>query len=148
MNVIARLEYELAYYDSAVHRFNHYTTRTLHRHARKRWSWEFEDFEKSQLRLDHWCRGLKFDHWGIDLGLLPLRQCGQFLQISTDRDLKYHEICRTLGVGVSIVNNCVFLVVAPMDWSQEIINPSYLKQQGPPVYCIFICIVLLLWLRT
>ena len=29
MNVIARLEYELAYYDSAVHRFNHYTTRTL-----------------------------------------------------------------------------------------------------------------------
>ena len=28
MNVRARLEYELAYYDSAVHRFNHYTTRT------------------------------------------------------------------------------------------------------------------------
>ena len=29
VNVIARLEYELAYYDSAVHRFNHYATRTL-----------------------------------------------------------------------------------------------------------------------
>ncbi len=28
MNVIVRLEYELAYYDSAVHRFNHNTTRT------------------------------------------------------------------------------------------------------------------------
>ena len=28
MNVIARLEDELAYYDSVVHRFNHYTTRT------------------------------------------------------------------------------------------------------------------------
>ena len=28
VNVIARLEYELAYDDSAVHRFNHYTTRT------------------------------------------------------------------------------------------------------------------------
>ena len=28
MNVIARLEYELAFYDSAVHRFNHYTTWT------------------------------------------------------------------------------------------------------------------------
>ena len=27
VNVIARLEYELAYYDSVVHRFNHYTTR-------------------------------------------------------------------------------------------------------------------------
>ena len=28
VNVIARLEYELAYYDCVVHRFNHYTTRT------------------------------------------------------------------------------------------------------------------------
>ena len=28
MNIIARLEYELPYYDSAVHRLNHYTTRT------------------------------------------------------------------------------------------------------------------------
>ena len=28
MNIFVRLEYELAYYDSAVHRFNHYTTRT------------------------------------------------------------------------------------------------------------------------
>ena len=28
MNVTARLEYELAYYDSAVHHFNHYATRT------------------------------------------------------------------------------------------------------------------------
>ena len=26
VNVIARLEYELAYYDFVVHRFNHYTT--------------------------------------------------------------------------------------------------------------------------
>ena len=33
MNVIARLEYELAYYDSAVHRFNHYTTRTPHKES-------------------------------------------------------------------------------------------------------------------
>ena len=28
VNIIARLEYELAYYESTVHRFNHYTTRT------------------------------------------------------------------------------------------------------------------------
>ena len=27
MNVIVRLKYELAYYDPAIHRFNHYTTR-------------------------------------------------------------------------------------------------------------------------
>ena len=32
VNVIARLEYELAYYNSAVHRFNHYTTRTPFNH--------------------------------------------------------------------------------------------------------------------
>ena len=29
VNVIVRLEYELAYYDSAIHHFNHYTTWTL-----------------------------------------------------------------------------------------------------------------------
>ena len=29
MNVIAQLAFELAYYDSAVQRFNHYTTRRL-----------------------------------------------------------------------------------------------------------------------
>ena len=28
VNLIAQLEFELAYYDSAVHRFNHYITRT------------------------------------------------------------------------------------------------------------------------
>ena len=31
VNVIARLKYELAYYDSAVHRINHYTTKTPHK---------------------------------------------------------------------------------------------------------------------
>ena len=30
MNVIAQLEFELAYYDSTVQRFNYYTTRTLY----------------------------------------------------------------------------------------------------------------------
>ena len=34
VNVIARLEYKLAYYDSAVHRFNHYATRTPPRSKR------------------------------------------------------------------------------------------------------------------
>ena len=37
VNVIARLEYELAYNDSAVHRFNHYTTRTPIHLFRKKW---------------------------------------------------------------------------------------------------------------
>ena len=30
MNGIGRVEYELAYYDSAIHRFKHYATRTPH----------------------------------------------------------------------------------------------------------------------
>ncbi len=38
VNVIARLEHELAYYDSAVHRFNHYTTRTSKVTGRKVWT--------------------------------------------------------------------------------------------------------------
>ena len=39
MNVIARLEYELAYYDSAVHRFNHCITRTPSTTTKFRHSW-------------------------------------------------------------------------------------------------------------
>ena len=51
-------------------------------HAQKRWSWEFEDFEKSHLRLDHggrelsFCHGgreLSFCHGGRELSSLPLR---------------------------------------------------------------------------
>ena len=34
-NIIARLEFELAYYDSAVHCFNHYTMRTPPTHAQR-----------------------------------------------------------------------------------------------------------------
>ena len=37
MNIIARLEYELAYYDSAVLRFNYYTTRTPPKVGGVRW---------------------------------------------------------------------------------------------------------------
>ena len=36
VNVIARLEFELAYYDFAIHRFNHYTTRTPPQRERER----------------------------------------------------------------------------------------------------------------
>ena len=35
VNVIARLEFELAYYDPAVHRFNHFTPMTLHKRERR-----------------------------------------------------------------------------------------------------------------
>ena len=37
VNVIARLEFELAYYDSAVHRFNHYTRTPASKVTSRRW---------------------------------------------------------------------------------------------------------------
>ena len=50
MNVIARLTYELAYYDSAVHRFNHYTTRTTPRLREKSISWQYYVLEIRQTK--------------------------------------------------------------------------------------------------
>ena len=61
MNIIARLEYERAYYDSAVHRFNYYTTTTPQnfkylkrpciKNSRK-FSWIFyEEWKKTSVNL-------------------------------------------------------------------------------------------------
>ena len=57
VNVITWLEYELVYYDSAVHRFNHYTTRTPH-WTWKRWQWrgttyspKFQYYRNLTIRL-------------------------------------------------------------------------------------------------
>ena len=48
MNIIARLGYELAYYDSAVHRFNHYTTRTPPR------IWKTRPYNDKKKNLPNW----------------------------------------------------------------------------------------------
>ena len=59
MNIIARLEYELAYYDSAVHRFNHYTTRT-------RWTVKFAFFTNRNLSwADLVFRSSAAKTWGL-----------------------------------------------------------------------------------
>ena len=42
VNVIAWLEFELAFYDSVVHPFNHYTTRTPQYQQGSGWTWEYE----------------------------------------------------------------------------------------------------------
>ena len=57
MNVIARLEYELAYYDSAVHRFNHYTMRTL---PHERWRCSWSQFNIQMVQEIFWsvCKNL------------------------------------------------------------------------------------------
>ena len=44
MNVIARLEFELAFYDSAVSCVNHYTTRILSSHSQMN---DFPEIKKS-----------------------------------------------------------------------------------------------------
>ena len=70
---------------------------------------------------------MDFDHW----------RCSWVFRISTDRDLKHHEMCQTLGGGVSIVwlrktfKNCLSLLVSK-NRSQKLIDRVRL--------CIWICI--------
>ena len=52
MNVIVRLEYELAYNDSAVHRFNYYTTRRRRRIANEEVVEEEEEEEENGANRD------------------------------------------------------------------------------------------------
>ena len=52
VNVIARLEYELAYYDPAVYRFKHYTSRTPHRETGVQS--QVESYQS--LKNGTWCR--------------------------------------------------------------------------------------------
>ena len=85
-------------------------------HVRKRWSWEFEDFEKSQLKLDHWGESWVFGRWELgcvrwgrelrswdwtvedESWIWAVAICRVF-RISTDRDLKHHKMHRALGWG-------------------------------------------------
>ena len=66
MNVITRLEYELAYYDSAVHRFNQYTTRTPPSYIRYA---RFVLFHLNSRNSSGWngCRGTINDSLTISL---------------------------------------------------------------------------------
>ena len=62
------------------------------RHARKRWSREFEDFEKVSVEKWDWTMELSrwgFGHWVEELGF----------RISTDRDNEHHKMHRALGMG-------------------------------------------------
>ena len=94
------------------------------RHARKRWSWECEDFEKSQLRLEHGGRELSFCHWDESWSLTVERRSWIF-RISTDRDLKHQKIHRELGWGWHS-KNCISLLVSPWTEVKKLINCLYL----------------------
>ena len=82
MNVIARLEFELAYYDSAVHRFNHYTTRTPRNKC--------PEYDKNNLmvRLQSW----RFGDCGV-LFYCQLFSGSYWLGVvAPDRDLSADQI--------------------------------------------------------
>ena len=166
MNIIARLEYELAYYDSAVHRFNHYTTRTPP--CPEEMGWEFGRFWKRfswvpTMVLRSWCPTMVLRSWGptmelkVDIG--PWRQTVEYSAVAAavkfvrsrpvkmNWDLKHHEMYRTLGM-VCIVwirktfKNCVSLLVSK-DRTQKLINGSYLNNGVAYAFvfdCICICI--------
>ena len=92
MNVIARLEYELAYYDSAVHRFNHYTTKTYlsFRSALSTLGTNFEPF----LRI--------FSSSRIIVGtvLTLTSNCALFVSIDTRRSLSMKFFIWPINSGV------------------------------------------------
>ena len=75
MNVIAGLEYELAYYDSAVHRFNHYTTWTPTPldvwDYRPNYDAQSFPTEKRMIDEDNFYSGkfqLRLKHWKFEMG--------------------------------------------------------------------------------
>ena len=107
-------------------------------HDRKRWSWEFEDFEK-ELRLDHWG-----ESW-----VSAVEKCsffGVFFKSLTTKILNITRYAERWGWGQQR-KNCVSLHVSPWSEVRKLINHSYMKQQSPPVFCIWVCIVLMLLLR-
>ena len=75
------------------------------RHARKRWSWEFKDFEKSQLRLDQRGRELSFCHLSRELSFLLLQWRLSFSDLDRRRGIEILNItrCAARWDGVSIV---------------------------------------------
>ena len=113
MNIIARLEYELAYYDSAVHRFNHYTTRTPRmvvrlRRRQSKTQIIFDCIRQHDLELNQskcvfltadliylgqniTSEGLKFDPSKIEIivkitNLITKKSCNVFLARATNVD--------------------------------------------------------------
>ena len=107
------------------------------RHAQKRWSWEFEVFEKTSVEysaVEIWI--LTVEEVELDLAV---ERCSWVFRISTDRDLKHHKMHRALGWGQHI-KNCVFLLVSLWTEIKKLINHSYLKQPSPPVFACSICI--------
>ena len=102
------------------------------RYARKRWSWEFEDFEKESFKIGPLRR---------ELGIRPLR-----VEFWLSKDVV--EFCRSLLTEILNITrcamhwwgqhskNCVSLLMSPWTEVKKLINGLYLKQQSQPVFSI------------
>ena len=117
-----RLEYELAYYDSTVHRFNHYPRRTPPCLPLR---------QTVEVEVLLWCWDFEVGSWKTILEFLPLGHWVGF---------------RSLKDVVSIVwlqktfKNCLSLLVST-NWSQKLIN-VFLPEQRSRL-CIWSCVLYL-----
>ena len=113
-------------------------------HAWKRWSWEFEDFEKEAVEIER-------------VEFLPLRHRVEFSTVAvTDKffgtrpakmnwDLIHYKMHVFFWGGGQQSKNCVSLLVLK-NRNQKLINHLYLKQQSLPVFVnVFVS---QLWLRS
>ena len=127
------------------------------RHVRKRCSWEFEDFPKESVEIWPWRQRVEFSTVAAVVKFFVSRPA------EINRDLKHHEICRTLGVGsdsmVTLVwlaktlKNCASLLVSK-NRSQEINKPFVPETIVSTCICIYVlhlcmyCITVVIDLST
>ena len=98
-----------------------------------------------------WTIKARVGYSAVESWIWTVERCSRVLQISTDRDLKHHKMCRTWGWSphsiVSIVwlaktfKNSISLLMSPWTKVKKLINRSYLKQQSLPVfvYVLYYC---------
>ena len=122
------------------------------RHVRKRWSWEFEDFEKESVESWHWT--VEADSWVSAIGVWSrvvgdsaIESKSWVFRISTRRDKlrsKTPQDVPNVGGGINIVwlrktfKNCVSLSPRVEESKQEINKPPLPEQQSLPVF-VFAC---------
>ena len=115
------------------------------RHARKRWSWEFEDFEKESVGSWDWT--MEAENWAlcywVESWIGVVEDVVRVLQISTDRDLNITRCAAWLGSDstgfAKTLKNCVSLLVSK-NRSQKLIKPFVPNNRVrlfPPAFACF-----------
>ena len=113
------------------------------RHAQKRWSWEFEDFEKSQSDFQRWIWSCVFCRWD-KVWILTVERCSLVFGSLLTEILNIPR-CTALGWGQhSMVSKdfsewCLSSRVA-MYRSQKLINPFVTETSEFACVCVCICI--------